>query len=94
MDKVELTISIERERMDVLSFFLRDKDNSSVQKEMEQALQELYERCVPEETRRYVDSRCKTKATSQSKPKKASPQKPKLTGSVALPAAQKVDANG
>ena len=49
MDKVELTISIERERMDVLSFFLRDKDNSSVQKEMEQALQELYERCVPEE---------------------------------------------
>ncbi len=56
MEKTELTVSIEPERLDALNYFL-SQDGSSAQKELERMLTELYETKVPQETRGYIDSK-------------------------------------
>jgi len=56
MEKTELTVSIEPERLDALNYFL-SQDGSSAQKELERMLTELYETKVPENTRGYIDSK-------------------------------------
>ena len=82
MEKTELTVSIEPERLDVLNYFLA-QDGSSAQKEMERMLAELYEKKVPEETRGYVESKLtpsKTKRLPHAVPKpkpQTSPATPK-----------------
>ena len=55
MEKIELTVSIEQERLNVLNYFLA-QENTSAQKELERMLTELYESKVPQETRGYIDS--------------------------------------
>ena len=55
MEKTELTVSIEQERLNVLNYFLA-QDGTSAQKELERMLTELYENKVPQETRGYIDS--------------------------------------
>ena len=47
MEKVELTVSMEEPRLDVLNYFLA-QNGSSAQKELERMLVELYEKTVPE----------------------------------------------
>ena len=82
MEKTELTVSIEPERLDVLNYFLA-QNGSSAQKELERMLVELYERTVPEETRGYVESKIappKPKRPSHPAPKpKANPPAPQQT---------------
>ena len=56
MEKTELTVSIEPERLDALNYFLA-QDGSSALKELEKMLAELYERKVPEDTRGYIESK-------------------------------------
>ena len=53
VEKVELTVSMEPERLDALRYFL------APQKELQRALEELYETYVPAETRAYLDARCR-----------------------------------
>ena len=55
MEKVCVTISMEEERLKALEFALKKK-NSSVQRRMDDALRQLYEKEVPEPIREYVDS--------------------------------------
>ena len=82
MEKTELTVSIEPERLDALNYFL-SQDGSSAQKELEKLLTELYEKTVPEDTRGYIESKIaptKPKRPSHPAPKpKANPPAPQQT---------------
>lgn len=68
MEKTEIRISIENERLEALTFFLQKKETSSLQKELGKILEELYEKTVPPDVRDYIDGRLK----------KAAPPKPKV----------------
>ena len=59
VEKVELTVSMEPERLDALRYFLATKNKRTPQKELQRALEELYETYVPAETRAYLDARCR-----------------------------------
>lgn len=59
MEKTELTVSMEPERLDALRYFLAAKNKRTPQKELQRALEELYEAYVPAETRAYLDARCR-----------------------------------
>lgn len=63
MEKQEIKIGFDSERLNALDFYLR-KENSSVQKRMDEALRQLYEKTVPEPVREYLDA-------------KSAPQRPK-----------------
>ena len=58
VEKVELKVTMEPERLDALRYFLSAKEKSTPQKELERALEGLYEKYVPPETREYLDSKC------------------------------------
>ena len=59
LEKAELTVSMEPERLDALRYFLAAKNKRTPQKELQRALVELYETYVPAETRSYLDARCR-----------------------------------
>ena len=42
MEKIELKVSMEPERLDALRYFLQKQQKGSPQKELERALEELY----------------------------------------------------
>lgn len=65
MKKTTITLSFDDEKMGALEFSLH-KENASVQKKMEEALAQLYEKAVPEAVREYLDS----KAVSASRPRR------------------------
>ena len=71
MDKTELTVTIEPERLDALRYFLSAREKSTPQRELQRALEELYEKCVPAEMREYLDSKCRPPA----RPRPRRPQK-------------------
>lgn len=78
MNKATLTLSFEEEKLEAMEIFLK-KDNSSVQKKMEDALKKLYEEVVPEPVREYVDAKAGGKPkrpTLASKPKPVPKTKP------------------
>ena len=68
MEKTEIKINIESERLEALTYFLQKKETSSLQKELGKNLEELYEKTVPPDVRDYIDGR----------QKKATPPKPKV----------------
>ena len=59
MEKIELKVTMEPERLDALRYFLAAKNKRTPQKELQRALEELYETYVPAETRAYLDARCR-----------------------------------
>lgn len=65
MESKNITIGFDATKLDALEFVLR-KQRSSVQRRMEEVLQQLYESEVPEAVREYVDS----KATPVARPKR------------------------
>ena len=54
MQKTEITLSFDGEKLDALEFYLK-KENATVQKRMNETLTELYEQAVPEAVREYLD---------------------------------------
>lgn len=62
MEKTELTVTIEPERLDALRYFLSAREKSTPQRELQRALEELYEKYVPAEMREYLDSKCRPPA--------------------------------
>lgn len=62
MDKVELKVTMEPERLDALRYFLSAKEKSTPEKKLKRMLEELYEEYVPADTREYLDSRSKPAA--------------------------------
>ena len=59
MDKIELKVTIEPERLDALRYFLSAKEKRTPEKELQRLLEELYEKYVPADTREYLDSKNK-----------------------------------
>ncbi len=73
MEKVNITLTFEDEKLEALDFYAR-KENSNVQKKLDEALRRLYEDTVPEAVREYLDG----KAASAARPKRpAKPSAPK-----------------
>ena len=56
MEKIEITVSFDAEKMDALKFYLK-KEESTVQKKMDEAMRQLYEQSVPEAVREYLDAK-------------------------------------
>lgn len=74
MKKVNISIAFEDEKLNALEFSLK-KENSSVQKRMDDALKELYEKTVPEPVREYLDSKSVPAAPKPKRPAKPAAQK-------------------
>ena len=79
MEKVDITIQIEAERLKALDFFLFDKQKSSLKAELEKAAEGMYEKFVPEDTRRYIDSQMRPVPASKNKAKRTGKPIPKQT---------------
>lgn len=80
MEKSEITIAFDHTRLEALEFYLK-KENSSVQKRMDEALRHLYESTVPEPVREYLDSK-----VPPARPKRPSrPSQPKQEPPPAAP---------
>ena len=56
MQKVEITLSFEAEKLEALECHLK-KERTSAKKQLDEALQKLYEEKVPEPLREYIDSK-------------------------------------
>lgn len=69
MEKVNITVVIEATRLDALTYFMK-KENTTAQKELEKALEELYQKHVPADTREYIDSKLHSSAPSKPRPKR------------------------
>jgi hypothetical protein len=78
MEKTELTVSIEPERLAALQFFMLSKAKTTPQKELDHALEEMYEKYVPADTREYLDSKRKPVPARPrpKRPAKPEPQQP------------------
>ena len=70
---IEITISIEQTKLNAMNFYL-GKSGSSVLKELQKRVAEIYEQTVPEPTREYLDFMIKPPParTRARKPPKAS----------------------
>ena len=56
MDKAEIILRFETERLEALEYHLK-KERTSAKKQLDEALQKLYEEKVPEPLREYIDSK-------------------------------------
>ncbi len=54
MEKHEITLSFDSERMRALTIYLK-MENATVQEKLDEAMRQLYERTVPEPVREYLD---------------------------------------
>ncbi|MGM9600989.1 MAG: DUF6103 family protein [Faecousia sp.] len=82
MEKVEIIIQIEAERLKALDFFLFDKQKSSLKVELEKAAEGIYEKYVPEDTRRYIDSQTKPATGTKNRSKRTGNPIPKQASSL------------
>lgn len=73
MEKCEIVVSFDSERLNALDFYLK-KENSSVQKRMDEALRQLYESVVPEPVREYLDSKTAPAAKPKRPPRPTQPK--------------------
>ena len=89
MDKEEVKLSFDSEKMEALTFYLK-KENTTVQKKMDEALRLHYEQTVPEPLREYLDA----KAAPPRPKRPPRPSTPKAAAAKAepLPAGQEKEA--
>ena len=67
MKKINLSISIEDEKLDALIFFMGKEDTTPL-KELADALEKLYTKYVPADTRDYIASRMPLAAAKPKRP--------------------------
>ena len=93
MQKVNITLSFEDEKLSALEIFLK-KENNTVQKRMNESLQQLYESAVPEAVREFLDCKAAVAARERSRrpaPKPA-PAKPPAQRQTDIPAQKEEEA--
>ena len=74
MEKAEITLSLDSEKMDALAYYLK-KESTTAQSKMDEALRQLYESAVPEAVREFLDAK-----SAPPKPKRPPrPSQPKAT---------------
>ncbi len=76
MEKIEITLTLDGEKQYALDFYLK-KENTTVQRRMDEALKQLYETTVPEDVREYLDA--KTAPAKPKRPPRPSAPKPQTT---------------
>ena len=83
MEKNEIMLSFHSEKMEALAFYLK-KENSTVQKKMDEALRLLYEQTVPEPLREYLDAKsAPARPKRPPRPSQPKPAAPRQTPSAA-----------
>lgn len=82
MENNEIKLSFDSEKMEALSFYLK-KENTTVQKKMDEALRQLYEQAVPEPVREYLDVKSAPAARPKRPPR---PSRPKAAAPKPAPA--------
>jgi len=80
MEKETVSLGIEAERLEALTFYLQKEKTSSLQKELMKIVEELYEKTVPTDVREYIEARARRAAPP--KPKVKPPAKGKTEGHV------------
>ena len=74
MEKTDITLSLDSEKMDALAYYLK-KESATAQSKMDEALRQLYESAVPEAVREFLDAK-----SAPPKPKRPPrPSQPKAT---------------
>ena len=84
MQKTNITVAFDKEKLDALEFSLKKESSTTVQAWLEKTLSELYEQTVPQPLREYLDSR----AAPPARPKRPSRPASKDRPAVAPPAEQ------
>ncbi len=74
MEKSELTLSFDSERMRALTIYLK-MENTTVQEKMDEAMRQLYEKTVPEPVREYLNI-VSTPTSRPKRPSRSSQPKP------------------
>ena len=81
MEKTEITLSLDSEKMDALAYYLK-KESATAQSKMDEALRQLYESAVPEAVREFLDAK-----SAPPKPKRPPrPSQPKAAAPKPAPA--------
>lgn len=73
MEKTEVAITFEKEKLEALEYCLR-KERTSVRKQMDEALRQLYESKVPEPVREYLESKAEPAARPKRPPRAGRPK--------------------
>ena len=81
MEKIDITISFDAEKMDAVKIYLK-KEETTVQKKLDEAMRQLYEQTVPEAVREYLDAK---NAPPPKRPPR--PSQPKAAAPKPVPAA-------
>lgn len=68
MKNTTLTITFNTEKLDALTFHMGKRD-SSLQKELDETMQRLYEKYVPQATREYIDDKV-TRDAARERPRR------------------------
>lgn len=68
MKNTTLTITFNAEKLDALTFHMGKRD-SSLQKELDETMQRLYEKYVPQATREYIDDKV-TRDSARERPRR------------------------
>ena len=87
MDKAEIKLSFDSEKMEALVFYLK-KENTTVQKKMDEALRQIYEQTVPEPVREYLDAKAAPAVRPRRPPRSSQPK-----AAASKPAADPVEVN-
>ena len=81
MQKPNITLTFDDEKLDALEFSLKKEGSTTVQAWLEQTLAQLYEQTVPQPLREYLDRR----AAPPPRPKRPSRPAPKERPAVSEP---------
>ena len=85
MQKKDITLTFEDEKLDALEFSLKKK-GSSVQRRMQEALKDLYEQEVAAPVREYLDSKTAPAVKPRRPVKPSRPQTAEASSAIAPPA--------
>lgn len=75
MEKVEITLSFDDEKLRALEFFLK-KEKATVKGRLDEALAQLYEQSVPAPLREYLDSMAAPPPRPKRPPRPTPPKAP------------------
>lgn len=74
MSKVNITLSIDEEKLKAIEGYLK-LENFSLQKKLDDVVNQLYEQVVPEEVRKFIDMTSGVKPKRPAAPQRKAPPK-------------------
>ena len=77
MEKTEIKLTMDADRMEALTYYLQERSNTQLQKELGALLEKLYQETVPQDVREYIERPAKKPSPPKSKPKPKSAVPPK-----------------